>query len=215
MRIAYNKEIDERTKMPLYDFECEPCAYYTEVRQRMNDPSILECPVCGEKTLAKVFINAPHTFVRGEARTIGQLAEKNYKNMGFYEKQDRKRKDQSEDKVDSRRGLMNDKISENGNIDFEKMENSTPNLPFGPKIVGQNSTSGDMPRSMKPHIGIVTMKIDIRAVNPDGTLDLHVMGERALKKYKISNKAQFVVKGTSEAACIKKLKNTLEKIDNG
>mgnify|MGYP003674159734 CR=1 FL=1 len=42
---------------------------------------------------------------------------------------------------------MNDKISENGNIDFEKMENSTPNLPFGPKIVGQNSTSGDMPRS--------------------------------------------------------------------
>ena len=82
--------------MPLYDFECEPCAYYTEVRQPMDNPSILECPVCGEKTLAKVFINAPHTFVRGEARTIGQLAEKNYKNMGFYEKQDRKRKDQSE-----------------------------------------------------------------------------------------------------------------------
>jgi len=96
MRIAHNKEIDERTKMPLYDFECEPCAYYTEVRQRMHDPSMLECPICGEETLVKVFINAPATFVRGEARTIGQLAEKNYKNMGFYEKQDRKRKDQSE-----------------------------------------------------------------------------------------------------------------------
>jgi putative FmdB family regulatory protein len=93
MRIAHNKEIDERIKMPLYDFECEPCAYYTEVRQRMSDPSTLECPVCGEETLRKVFINAPHTFIRGEAKTIGQLAEKNYKNMGFYEKQDRKIKD--------------------------------------------------------------------------------------------------------------------------
>ena len=62
--------------MPLYDFECEPCAYYTEIQ--------------------KVFINAPHTFVRGEAKTIGQLAEHNYKNMGFYEKQDRKIKDQLE-----------------------------------------------------------------------------------------------------------------------
>tara|TARA_R110000824_G_scaffold158724_1_gene332728 strand:- start:414 stop:794 length:381 start_codon:yes stop_codon:yes gene_type:complete len=96
MRIAYNKEIDERTKMPLYDFECEPCAYYTEVRQPMDSPAILECPVCGEETLRKVFINAPHTFVRGDVKTIGQLAEKNYKNMGFYEKQDRKIKDQLE-----------------------------------------------------------------------------------------------------------------------
>ena len=110
---------------------------------------------------------------------------------------------------------MDEKILEDGNINFEQMENTTPNLPFGPKIVGQNHASDDMPRSMKPHIGIVTMKIDIRAMNPDGTLDIHVMGERALRKYKISNKAQFVIKGTSEAACIKKLKNTLEKIDNG
>ena len=82
--------------MPLYDFECEPCAYYTELRQKMNDPSLLKCPICEQETLQKVFINAPHTFVRGEAKTIGQLAEHNYKNMGFYEKQDRKIKDQLE-----------------------------------------------------------------------------------------------------------------------
>ena len=93
MKIAHNKEIDERSKMPLYDFECEPCAYYTEVRQRMHGPSILECPICGEETLRKVFINPPHAFVRGEIKTAGQLAEQNYKNMGFYEKQDKKIKD--------------------------------------------------------------------------------------------------------------------------
>ena len=79
--------------MPLYDFECTPCAYYAEIQQRMQDPSVLECPVCGELTLRKVFINPPHAFVRGESKTIGQLAERNYKNMGHYERQDKAIKD--------------------------------------------------------------------------------------------------------------------------
>lgn len=110
---------------------------------------------------------------------------------------------------------MNNKPIEDGNINFDQMENSTPNLPFGPKIVGQDHNCDEMPRSTKPHIAIVTMKIDIRAMNPDGTMDIHVMGERALKKYKISTKAQFVIKGTSEAECVEKTKNSLGRIDNG
>ena len=79
--------------MPLYDFECQPCSYYTEIRQNMDQPSTLECPVCGEETLKKVFINAPQIFVRGEAKTIGQLADRNAQEMGFYEKQDKAIKD--------------------------------------------------------------------------------------------------------------------------
>ena len=110
---------------------------------------------------------------------------------------------------------MDDKIPEEGNIDFDQMEDSTPNLPFGPKIVGQHYAADDMPRSLKPHMAIVTMKLDIRAMHPDGTLDIHVMGDRALEKYKISHKAQFVVKGSSEAECVKKLKNILERISDG
>jgi hypothetical protein len=88
-------------------------------------------------------------------------------------------------------------------------------LPSSPRIVGHNNGSGDMYRSTKPHMAIVTMKVDIRAMNPDGTLDLHVMGSEALKKYNIGQKAQFVVKGTSEAKCIDKLKKLLERISDG
>lgn len=81
--------------MPLYDFECEPCAYYTEIRQGMGDPSVHDCPVCGQNTLKKVFINAPAIFVRGEPQTIGGLADRNTSKMGTYELQDKERKDRS------------------------------------------------------------------------------------------------------------------------
>lgn len=75
--------------MPLYDFECEPCAYYTEIRQSMDDPSMHECPICGKKTLKRVIINPPAIVCRGEPNTIGQLMDKNTRNMGKYEIQDK------------------------------------------------------------------------------------------------------------------------------
>ena len=62
--------------MPLYDFECEPCAYYAEIRQGYNDPSTLECPHCNKNTLKKVFITAPYVAVRGEPETVKHLAER-------------------------------------------------------------------------------------------------------------------------------------------
>jgi putative FmdB family regulatory protein len=89
--------------MPYYDFECEPCAYYAEIQQHMSDPSTLNCPVCGEETLKKVFISPPLIFIRGGAKTVGQVAERNYKNMGFYEKQDRKEQDQNKKEKSEKR----------------------------------------------------------------------------------------------------------------
>ena len=79
--------------MPLYDFECEPCAYYEEIKQPMSSPSVLECPVCGQQTLTKIFISPPHISVRGETNTIGQLADKNSRNMSSYERQEKSEKD--------------------------------------------------------------------------------------------------------------------------
>ena len=83
--------------MPLYDFECKECKYYDEIKQAHDTPSILECPCCNKKTLRKVFINAPAISVRGEANTIGQLADKNTRNMGHYEKQEKAAKDNTQD----------------------------------------------------------------------------------------------------------------------
>lgn len=75
--------------MPTYDFECEPCAFYTEIKQGFNDPSTHACPLCGKETLVKVFINPPAIMVRGEPTTIAQLADSNTRKLGKYEIQDK------------------------------------------------------------------------------------------------------------------------------
>ena len=59
--------------MPTYDFECEKCAYYTEIFQKHTDPSTHECPHCGKETLS-----------------IGQMADRNTQKMGKYELEDKK-----------------------------------------------------------------------------------------------------------------------------
>lgn len=78
--------------MPLYDFECEPCAYYTEIKQGPHDADVHMCPHCNSPTLVKVFINPPSISVVGEANTIGQLMDRNTKKMGTYEIQDKNKK---------------------------------------------------------------------------------------------------------------------------
>ena len=89
--------------MPLYDFECKKCKYYDEVRQAYDAASIIECPCCNEKTLRKVFINAPSISVRGEPNTIGQLADRNTSKMGHYEKQEKHDKDKPKNNSDAQR----------------------------------------------------------------------------------------------------------------
>ena len=111
---------------------------------------------------------------------------------------------------------MDDKESNVGGTDTKFPDTFEPfktRIPYGPTIVGQENAS-DMHRSTKPHIAIVTLKIDIRSMNSDETLDLYAMGNDALQKYGLARKGQFVIKGTSEADCIRKLKTTLEKITN-
>ena len=103
--------------MPLYDFECK---YYDEVRQAYDAPSILECPSCNKKTLRKVFINPPSISVRGEANTIGQLADKNTRDMGHYEKQEKSAKDNKKNNSEAQQKRdLNKKI--NGMTDKQKI----------------------------------------------------------------------------------------------
>tara|TARA_Y100000389_G_scaffold200415_1_gene240745 strand:+ start:2202 stop:2543 length:342 start_codon:yes stop_codon:yes gene_type:complete len=106
--------------MPLYDFECKQCKYYDEVRQAYDAPSILECPSCNKKTLRKVFINPPSISVRGEANTIGQLADKNTRDMGHYEKQEKSAKDNKKNNSEAQQKRdLNKKI--NGMTDKQKI----------------------------------------------------------------------------------------------
>jgi|TARA_R110000824_G_scaffold58972_2_gene158952 hypothetical protein len=68
-------------------------------------------------------------------------------------------------------------------------------------------------RTECPHHATITLKIDIRKMNPDGTLDHAIIGNRLLSKYGITTKAQWCTSGPSEADCIKKAKEALERFN--
>lgn len=71
----------------------------------------------------------------------------------------------------------------------------------------------DEPRKSLPHIAVLTFKIDVRELDSDGIMGEFVLSGNELRKYGMSNKAQILVKGQTEADCIKKVKNILENID--
>ena len=41
--------------MPTYEYACSNCDTTHEVQQKMTDPTLTECPSCGQSTLRKVF----------------------------------------------------------------------------------------------------------------------------------------------------------------
>lgn len=76
-----------------------------------------------------------------------------------------------------------------------------------------NTNEHKVPRTICPHHAVVTLKIDLRKINKDGSLDEQVIGNNILSKYGISNKAQICFSASSEAECIKMLKEKLERLN--
>jgi len=68
-------------------------------------------------------------------------------------------------------------------------------------------------RKLCPHHAVITMKIDVRKINKDGGLDSQVIGNNILAQYGISNKAQICFSATSEAECVKLIKEKLERLN--
>jgi hypothetical protein len=68
-------------------------------------------------------------------------------------------------------------------------------------------------RAECPHHATITMKIDIRKMNSDGSLDHSVLGNESLRKYNMTTKAQICISGATEADCINNLKKMLEKLN--
>jgi putative FmdB family regulatory protein len=40
--------------MPIYEYRCEACGHQEEFLQRVNEPQLTECPVCGKSTFRKM-----------------------------------------------------------------------------------------------------------------------------------------------------------------
>jgi putative FmdB family regulatory protein len=84
--------------MPRYDYECSNCGYKLEdVFQSITDKPLKKCKNCNKEKLERV-IFAPHVYVRGEATTIGQLAERNSEKMGKLQIQEKTLQDKESKK---------------------------------------------------------------------------------------------------------------------
>lgn len=97
--------------MPLYEYECRDCKYNFEVVESIFIDSKTTCPSCNAESLFRVvFCN---TFaIKGNINTIGQLADKNWKKMGTYEKESKMQKDKIPETIAKRERKANiDRIS--------------------------------------------------------------------------------------------------------
>jgi putative FmdB family regulatory protein len=72
--------------MPTYDYLCESCSHeINDLYQSFSEDSLIKCPSCGQDSLRRVIYGGLGTFVK-DVKTIGQLADKNWKSMGRYKK---------------------------------------------------------------------------------------------------------------------------------
>ena len=76
------------------------------------------------------------------------------------------------------------------------------------------TTEHDLDRKTCPHHVVITMKIDIRKINPDTTLDHQVIGNKLLAKYGITNKAQICFSAPTEADAVKILKEKVKRLED-
>jgi|694.fasta_scaffold35630_8 putative FmdB family regulatory protein len=80
----------------LYDYKCDACLHeMKDVYQSIKDEALTECPKCGKPALCRVIYGGLGSFMK-DAKTIGQLADKNWSKLGSYEKSEIESKRKSE-----------------------------------------------------------------------------------------------------------------------
>ena len=106
--------------MPTYDYSCKSCGHGFETKHRFNE-SPKPCPECGKSDLRQVFDNPPLVFIKGDATTLGQLAERNTTKMSKSELEN-KRKQQAKGNLKKER--WQDKA---GNATPKEIQKMNPN----------------------------------------------------------------------------------------
>ncbi len=77
--------------MPNYDYKCEACEHQFEKWQSFKEDELTQCPECKQEKLRRLF-GIPFVYTKGEAKTIGQQAERNSQKMGRAEVEEREAK---------------------------------------------------------------------------------------------------------------------------
>lgn len=83
--------------MPLHDYECSECEEKFEVYQKYEEEELTVCENCGSNSLQKIF-SVPTFFVSQEAKTLGQIADRNAKKLGRGETEERTLKNKDKTK---------------------------------------------------------------------------------------------------------------------
>lgn len=72
--------------MPTYDYKCDNCGNeLNDIFQSFKEEALVKCPSCSQDSLVRVIYGGLGTFVK-DVKTIGQLADKNWKSMGNYKR---------------------------------------------------------------------------------------------------------------------------------
>ena len=77
--------------MPLYEYECQACKFYTEVMQKISEAPLTKCPSCGKRALRKL-VSAPVFRLKGSGwyETDFKSAQENKRNLVGAEKEEPK-----------------------------------------------------------------------------------------------------------------------------
>ena len=94
----------------LYDYACTECGEtLVDVKQSIHEDALTRCPTCGQESLQRVPHGGIASFMKHRSNTIGGQADKNWSNMGSYQKSEieskNRHKAQAKDKQDQRRKI--------------------------------------------------------------------------------------------------------------
>jgi len=87
--------------MPTYHYACSECKEEFEVFHSIKEPLRKDCPFCEKAGLA-VVLDEPPVIINKEVKTIGQLAEKNAREMGKYGLQEKMATDGTIERIKKR-----------------------------------------------------------------------------------------------------------------
>jgi putative FmdB family regulatory protein len=96
--------------MPIYEYECPDCKFYTEVIQKISDKPLARCPSCGSRRFTRL-ISAPIFRLKGSGwyETDFKSDRENKRNLAAEDKEaaaeaktDTKTETKSEAKTDSK-----------------------------------------------------------------------------------------------------------------
>lgn len=90
----------------LYDYKCNECGYFMQdVYQSIKDEALTKCPSCSKESLDRVIYGGLGLFVK-DIKTVGQLADKNWNNLGSYKRSEIESKQKANSDISKKRKLM-------------------------------------------------------------------------------------------------------------